>query len=145
MLSATCLAILLCLAAIFGTTAFHYEALHLIGRFVRDHSRPRIAVPTVLTLVISAHLVEIVLYMIVYRIASGPLALGSFSGERSGVLGLFYYAAETYASLGAGNVFPHGELRVISSASSLNGILLLAWSGAFLYAVTDSLEPIRRR
>lgn len=40
-------------------------------------------------------------------------------------------------SLGAGDVIPVGEIRLIASAASLNGILLLAWSGAFLFAVTE--------
>jgi hypothetical protein len=136
-------AIFLSLLAIFGTTVFHYEALRLIGKFARIPRRPHMTVPTVLTLVIAAHLCEILMYVVVYKLAGGPFHLGHFSGEQSGMLGLFYYAAETYSSLGAGDVFPHGELRVIASASSLNGILLLAWSGAFLYAVTDRLHRLQ--
>lgn len=37
-------------------------------------------------------------------------------------------------------MIPFGELRLIASAASLNGILLLAWSGAFLFAVTEYIE-----
>jgi hypothetical protein len=140
-MSATIVAVLLSLAAIFGSTIFHYEALNQIRKFARIRQRPHLTIPTVLTFVILAHICEILIYLVVYIFAAGPLQLGHFSGEHSGMLGLFYFAAETYSSLGAGQTTPHGELRVIASISSLNGILLLAWSGAFLSAVTDRLSP----
>jgi hypothetical protein len=76
-----------------------------------------------------------------FMLAQGPLGLGGFSGDTHGLLGLFYYTVETYSSLGAGDVIPVGEIRLIASAASLNGILLLAWSGAFLFAVTEGRRP----
>lgn len=128
--------ILLCLLAIFGVTAFHYEALRLI-RKVATRTRHRLAVPVVLIMVMAAHIVEILLYMGLFMLGRGPLGLGGFSGDPHGLLGLFYYTVETYSSLGAGDIIPVGEIRLIASAASLNGILLLAWSGAFLFAVTE--------
>lgn len=40
---------------------------------------------------------------------------------------------ETYSALGYGDLFPLGYLRLIASVSPLNGSLLLAWSGSFLF------------
>ena len=55
----------------------------------------------------------------------------------------FYYAAETYSSLGYGDIFPKGEIRLIASIGPLNGILLLAWSGSFLFALVQRTHPIQ--
>lgn len=49
----------------------------------------------------------------------------------------FYYAAEVYASLGYGDAYPTGEMRLIGSIAPLNGLLLLAWSGAFLFSLVE--------
>jgi hypothetical protein len=133
-------AILLALAAIVGTTIFHFEMLAAIARFARRTYHPHVIVPAVLTLVIFSHLIEIAVYAAIYILADGPLDLGWFTGQQPGVLGMFYFAAETYSSLGAGDVFAHGALRLIASIGSINGMLLLAWSGAFLYAFASSLH-----
>jgi hypothetical protein len=133
-------AIVLSLAAIVGTTIFHFEALAVIGRYSRLPHHPHVAVPTVLTAVILAHIIEIAAYTGIYILADGPLDIGSFAGQQPGIPGMFYFAAETYSSLGAGDVIPHGALRLIASIGSINGILLLAWSGAYLFAFANRLQ-----
>ncbi len=130
----------ICLLAIFGATAFHYEALRQIRKVASRARRHRLTIPIILIMVMAAHIAEILLYMGLFLLASGPLGLGGFSAEPHGLLGLFYYTVETYSSLGAGDVIPVGEIRLIASAASLNGILLLAWSGAFLFAVTEGAD-----
>jgi hypothetical protein len=132
--------IVLSLFAIVGTTIFHFEALSGIDRYSRLRHHPHIAVPAVLSAVIVAHIVEIASYTGIYILADGPLDLGSFAGQQPGFAGMFYFAAETYSSLGAGDVIPHGALRLIASIGSINGILLLAWSGAYLFAFANRLQ-----
>jgi hypothetical protein len=130
--------------AIFGTTIFHLEALSVVTRFSRSSWQPRIHVPGVLMLVICAHLTEIAGYALIYWIADVPLNIGWFSGKQPGPLGMFYFAAETYSSLGLDDIMPHGALRLIVAIGSINGILLLAWSGAFLFAFAERMQAIRK-
>lgn len=54
-----------------------------------------------------------------------------------------YFAAETYSSLGFVDIMPHGALRLIVAIGSINGILLLAWSGAFLFAFAERIQANR--
>lgn len=137
--------IVLALSAVIGTTIFHLEALMLVSRFERQSRHPRILVPVVLMLVIAAHLAEIAGYALVYWIADVPFDIGSFSGQQPSVLDMFYFAAETYSSLGLDDIMPHGALRLIVAIGSINGILLLSWSGAFLFAFADRLGKGDRR
>lgn len=39
---------------------------------------------------------------------------------------MYYFAAETYSSLGLYDIMPHGALRLIVATGSINGIQLLA-------------------
>lgn len=138
-------AISLTLMAIIGTTIFHLESLQLIDRFSRQSGHPRILVPGVLTLVIVAHILEIAGYTFIYWIADVPFDIGYFSGTQPSFLGMFYFAAETYSSLGLDDIMPHGALRLIVAIGSINGILLLAWSGSFLFAFADRLQSAQDR
>ncbi|NNM77745.1 two pore domain potassium channel family protein [Sphingomonas sp. ID1715] len=134
------IAVFIAYLAVVGTTIFHYESLKAVGRLSRLHHHPHLIVPTVLSLVIAAHVVEVLLYACIYEIALGPLHLGSITGVKLTPLTLVYFAAETYSSLGNGDILPHGAIRLITSIGSLNGILLLAWSGSFLFTVTGQVD-----
>lgn len=67
--------------------------------------------PAILLALVTAPIIEIALCAVVYALA---------------VMDYFCCAAETCFSLGHGDIFPLGELRLIASISPLNGILLLA-------------------
>lgn len=133
-------AIALTLIALVGTTIFHLEALILVNRFAHRPRRARILVPGVVMLVTGAHLIEITAYTFIYWIANVLLNIGWFTGRRPSLIDLFYFAAETYSSLGLDDIMPHGALRLIVAIGSINGILLLAWSGAFLFDFANRMQ-----
>lgn len=136
-------AAMLCAAVVVGTTAFHYEALRWLSSRLRRKKATRLLVPITLFLLICVHLAEIGAYALVYAAATEILGVGGFTGGRAmSPLSYFYFAAETYSSLGYGDIFPIGELRLIASISPLNGILLLAWSGSFLFALVQRSLPL---
>lgn len=133
------IALVFALIAVIRTTIFHLEALSVATRFSLRRCPRSVLVAGVLTLVILVHLIEITGYAIVYWIADVPLDIGSISGEQPHVLDMFYFTAEIYSSLGLNDIMPHGALRPIGSIGSIIGILLLAWSGAYLFAFADQL------
>lgn len=86
--------------------------------------------------IFAVHVAEIFIYALGYYLAISVFDLGSLDGARaSGVLGYFYASAVFYTSLGFGDVLPDGYLRFIVSIEALNGLLLIAWSAAFIFAV----------
>lgn len=115
------------------TTALHYEGLKLLatsGRGPRSRPGPIFAV----TALVALHLAEIGLYAAAYAAGIQMLGLGALRGAApASGLDYFYFAAETYSTLGYGDVVPTGALRLVASVEPLNGLLLLAWSGAFLF------------
>lgn len=137
------IALTICAILVLVTTSFHYEALRWLAARARMRQANRRSVPATLFLLVLAHVVEIGAYAVAYWVAAVPLHIGSFGGrEALQTLDYFYYAAETYSSLGYGDIFPVGEMRLIASIGPLNGILLLAWSGSFLFALVQHTHPL---
>lgn len=132
------LAIVLTLAAVIGTAALHYEIIRRLDRFARRSARVYPALLLVISGLILLHLAEIGAYAAILGLSHAALGLGEFAGARpASPMDYFYYAAEAYASLGYGASTPTGELRLVVSIAPLNGILLLAWSGAFLFSLVE--------
>lgn len=136
------IAVLLTAGVLFLTVLTHYEAIRLLNRFARNTRRGhRMMLGTVSLGLVAVHLVEIAVYAGVFALAAGPLGLGAIqSPEPMGVADYFHYAAEAYASLGSADMTATGDTRLIASISPLNGILLLAWSGAFLFSLFDEVR-----
>jgi Ion channel len=141
------LTIALSLATIFTTVFAHYETLEWLARTTRR--RPGFKRTTLFVAIsglVAAHLAEIALFAAAFYFAVKVLNLGTFVEPRSMGLGdYFYYAAETYSSLGYGDIYPLGQIRLLASVTPLIGILLLGWSAAFLFSLVErhSIEPPR--
>src|SRR4051794_32793067 len=128
----------LALAMLAASTAIHYEALRLLARAAtgRRATHPRIVL--LLAALVAAHLAEIALYACAFAVGATVLGLGGLRGSSgNAALDFFYFAAETYSTLGYGDLVPVGALRVVASVEALNGLMLLSWSGAFLFGVLD--------
>ena len=114
----------------------HYAALHLIYdslpniRFI-----PRTAkVPVAVLGAIISHAVQIVLFGASFYILRDHFGLGSFGGEfRDAFTSFLYFSAETYTSLGFGDIFPLGQLRMLTGVEALTGLLMISWTASFTY------------
>ena len=132
-------AALLALLLVAGTTLFHFEALERLQRAtLRETAVRHATVVRVLSVLILVHLSEILFYAVAYEFAR-QIGIGRLStgGQPLDALSYFYYSAETYSTLGYGDIEPLGGVRLMASVEPLNGILLLAWSGAFLFSLVQ--------
>jgi len=140
------IAIALALGLVTGTTLFHFEALEKLGRGTARHKMVvhGSALKIVLALIL-VHLAEVLFFALAYRLGAGPLHIGTLTSRQSSFDGLtfFYYSAETYSTLGYGDFRPTGGLRLLASVEPLVGLLLLAWSGAFLFSLVQRASASR--
>lgn len=139
------LAIALAASVLLTTTLIHYEAIRLLNRYAhRRLHRHRMVLGAVCMALVCVHLTEIGLYALVFGLATGPLGLGPIeSAGGMGAADYFHFAAEAYASLGSVDMTATGDTRLIAAISPLNGILLLAWSGSFLFSLFDrGVKPV---
>ena len=47
------------------------------------------------------------------------------------LINCLYFSAETYTSLGFGDLTPVGPVRLLAGTEALNGLLLIGWSASY--------------
>lgn len=124
-----------CFLLLIATTTIHYELLRLFTAIL-----PRLPIPPRLQLVFliigafGAHFVEILLYGVGYFLLATHFDVGSMG--MAGPLPFtrcLYFSAETFTTLGYGDVVPHGDLRLLAGLEALNGMLLIGWTASYTY------------
>ena len=133
------LVILGCLVLIAATTLVHYEVLRLLNERLPALGIPRrTKLLVVIFSALAAHAAEIVLYGLAcyglgqYFGGSTLTGPGGFS-----LVSCLYFSAETYTSLGFGDLIPVGPLRLLAGAEALNGLVLIGWTASFTYIAME--------
>jgi ion channel len=80
--------------------------------------------------VFAVHTVEIWLYAALYM----------FLGETPDFERALYFSTTTFSSLGLGDVVLSPQWRMLSAIEGANGVILFAWSTAFLMTLTGQLR-----
>ncbi len=135
---------------VFATVMIHYEVLRITSSVVMHLAippRPRLLV--VIFAVFLAHTVEIWIYALAYYLLGHDFGLGVL-GEFGGVFGyhfrdFLYFSTITYTSLGLGDVYPLGDLRLIAGIEALTGLLMIGWSASFTYLVMEKFWGLHRK
>lgn len=82
--------------------------------------------------VFALHTVEIWAYAMLYRML----------GETVSFEQALYFSTTTFSSLGLGDVVLSPRWRLISAIEAANGVILFAWSTAFLMTLTRQLKVL---
>jgi hypothetical protein len=123
-----------CVLLLIVATLVHYEALRVLG-----FTLPLLPMPSrakVIVLIIGAfatHAIEIGLFAgAMQGLAhwTDPAAFGT--AQPIDFRRVLYFSAETYTSLGYGDIVPHGPLRLLAGAEALTGLLMIGWSTSYV-------------
>jgi hypothetical protein len=108
----------------------HYEALRLTSLLIpRLTIPPRPKVLVVIAAVFLAHLAEIIIFAVTYRLMQPFPQLGEIAGHFSrSAVDYFYFSITSFTTLGIGDLFPHGAYRIVVGFESLTGFGL--WPNA---------------
>ncbi|HEY6721344.1 MAG TPA: potassium channel family protein [Burkholderiales bacterium] len=117
------------------TTVIHYEVLRALNAGLPSLSIPnRSKLLVVIFAAFVAHALEMGVYGVAYFILGKYLEAGSLGGHVGiTLINCLYFSAETYTSLGFGDITPVGPVRLLAGAEALNGLLLIGWSASFAY------------
>ena len=128
-------AILLATLLVVGTSLLHLLVFRALTRGMRRVSlHPYAQILLILLAILAAHMVAVILYAVAYALSVQTLQIGNFSGVPMNV-------PLDYTSLGLGDVFPNGHLRLVTGVEALNGLLLIAWSGSFIFIAMGRIWP----
>lgn len=121
------------------TTVIHYEVLRWLTILLPGlRIRPRAKLIVVVIAAFLAHLLEIWLYALATYGLVRYVGLGTLDDSSRFSLDVsLYFSAETYTSLGYGDVVPGGSVRLLAGAEALNGLLLIGWSASYLYIAME--------
>lgn len=137
MLTALLLGIALFLLAVW----FHLAALRVARRVslasTGSHSARQLAV---FLIILGSHLTVAAFFAVGFWFgyASG---LGGFAQEPNmGVMDYFYFSLINVTTLGLGDIYPTGHLRVIAGIESLTGFLLISCSAQLVFKTMKKQE-----
>jgi len=126
------------------TTTLHYELLRGMSALLPKlaiSGRIRVLIGIIGTFI--AHLLEILLYALAYYFLRDQFGLGNFGGYFVDTFSTFlYFSAETFTSVGFGDIYPIGPLRLVCGLEALNGLLLIGWSASFTYIYMEKFWKI---
>ncbi len=128
-----------CLMLLIATTLLHFEVLGFLNtRLPRWRIPDRFKVLVVILGAFVAHAIEMLLYGITLHGLVTWLGAGQLNGSAANSwLSCLYFSAETYTSLGFGDLTPVGPVRLLAGTEALNGLLLIAWSASFTYLAME--------
>ena len=118
----------------FGTT---YWVRFLVSRYVQENGQwysrksMQILIGTGLVLV-GLHVIQIVLWALTYRALVPPAELATLEAA-------VYFSFVTFTTLGYGDITLSEGWRLLSGIEAMNGILLVGWSTAVLFAVVQRI------
>ena len=130
---------LTCVLLIAVTTLIHYEVLRLLNTgLVPLPIPPRSKLLVLIFAACAAHIVEIAIYGLATYALVDVAGIGMLrGGSHFSLLNCFYFSAETYTTLGFGDLTPSGPIRVLAGIESLNGLLLIGWTATATYVAME--------
>lgn len=124
-----------CILLVLLTSVVHYEVLRMLARGLPVLVfPPRAKLIVVIFGAFVAHFAEIALYAAAIYVLIQVPGIGSLGDSNHPTWSqCLYFSAETYSSLGYGDVAPRGEMRLLAGMEVLNGLLLIGWSASYTY------------
>ncbi|MDX1485926.1 MAG: potassium channel family protein [Alphaproteobacteria bacterium] len=117
----------------------HYECLRAASILLpRLTIRPRTRILFVMGMAFLGHSLEVWIYGVGYWLIAKYLAIGDLGGKVTGAFPEYiYFSTVSYTSLGLGDLYPTGALRLLTGAEALLGLAMIAWTGSFTYLAME--------
>jgi hypothetical protein len=130
------LAALLSVLLVAVSTLCHYETLRWLNDRLPNMTLVESRAKVLLALIgaVLSHLCQIALFAATYYLLRDELGLGTLAGHFRDTLSSFlYFSAETYTTLGFGDIYPLGQICLVTGCEALTGLLMISWTASFTY------------
>jgi len=129
-------AFFLCLALTAVCVLLYYETLRLLNDRLAGTNiiSMRAKVLAALVGALASHVLQIGAFALAYYLLRDKFGMGGFGGTfQDTLMSFLYFSSETYTTLGFGDIYPTGSLRMICGIESLIGLLMVSWTASFTY------------
>ncbi len=113
----------------------HYEGLRLITDRLPDsilHNRRRVLLSILLLLLL--HVVQIWIFGLTYLWLLESGEYGSIEGiSKASLVDSIYYSAMVYTTIGFGDLYPTGPIRLMTGMEGITGLTMITWSASFTF------------
>ncbi len=93
----------------------------------------------VVAVLMISHLAQILLFSIFYVVLSDESNFLSGNLDNN-FIDYFYFSLSSYSTLGIGDVYPVGNLKIISGIEALLGLIMIAWSATLNFSMLMRLN-----
>lgn len=123
-------------AAVVLASAFvHYEGLRLITDRLpepRENNRRRVLLSILLLLVL--HVVQIWIFGLAYLWLLGLGDYGALEGlTQVTLVDSVYFSAMVYTTIGFGDLYPSGPVRLMTGMEGITGLTMITWSASYTF------------
>jgi len=118
----------------------HYEGMHYFSNWIqRTRVRPRFRIVVLIYGLLILHGIEAILFGLAYYWMGNADGFGNVIGSTPlQMRDYLYFSATVYSTVGFGDLFPTGSLRLVAGVEGVTGLLMITWSASFTY-----LEMVR--
>ena len=109
--------------------------IYLKNKYQNNQSVLTFMIVTILLL--SSHVLQVILFALLYYYAAflNP-ALSSFNGINIlKFFDVFYYSFNCYTTLGMGDIYATGFIRITAVMESLIGLIMISWSASLILSI----------
>lgn len=120
-----------------GTVALHAFALDKAkGFFIEEHHRrTTLKIIHYTAYAVWLHWIEIILFGLLFWVLATDTNIGTIEGAEN-FHDYMYFSAASYTSLGLGDLYPTGHLRILTGTEALTGLIMISWSAVFAMKVS---------
>lgn len=135
----------LALFLLVATIGTHYEVLRFAStRITRIHIVPRMRITIMLTAALLSHLLHVLYYAAAFMVVEHYTGLGTIAGPAGHGFGdAFYFSMTCYTTLGIGDLYPTGVVRMLSGVEALNGLVMVGWTASLTYLYMEKFWKLR--
>ena len=126
----------ICISLITLSIAIHAFA---IGRILKWKNYLNSHFVSAAGMLLVSHLIHVSLFAVGYQFLSDAESklIGNLDGSW---IDFFYFSLSCYSSLGFGDIYPVGSVRIISGIEALLGLMMIAWSATILYSLIEKIQ-----
>ena len=138
--------IALSLLLLAATILIHYEALRVTSlKLANLRIAPRMRIIVILVAALASHLAHITLYAGAFLFIEEYTQLGTIEGPKGyNFSDAFYFSITSYTTLGIGDLYPTGAIRLLSGVEALNGLVMVGWTASMTYLAMERFWQLRK-